>query len=834
MPRAELLERVDFLRLDASRRFGETAKTELGQFFTPAPIARLMASMLQYSARRISILDPGAGVGSLFAACVVELCSRTERPEEIVVTAYEIDARLAEYLDDTATLCSAECRRQGIRFSVDIRREDFIRSAAEAVTGGLFASSALPDFGIAILNPPYRKINTDSEVRLLLRRLGVETSNLYTGFLAAAVRLLRPGGELVAITPRSFCNGTYFRPFRQFFLREMALRRLHMFETRNHAFQEDSVLQENLILHAVKGVSGDAHVSITSSHGPEDDLIAARSVAYDEVVRPDDPNQFIHVVPDALGRQVAEGMAAFRSSLTDLGLTVSTGRVVDFRAVPFLRAEAGSDTVPLIYPAHFTEGYVAWPNARTKKPNAIVLTDATFELLVPSEHYVLVKRFSAKEERRRIVAAVYDADRIPTEQVGFENHLNYYHRAGRGLPLPLARGLAVFLNSTLVDAYFRQFNGHTQVNAGDLRSLPYPTEAELHSLGERVGDPFPSQENVDRLVEELIRMADPKSKNAPKAMKRVNEALAVLKDLGLPREQQNERSALTLLALLDLKPVTPWSDARNPLCGITPMMEFFAEHYGKTYAPNTRETVRRQTVHQFLDAGLIVANPDDPERPVNSGKNVYQIEASALELLRTYGTEAWSKDLRAYLASVETLKKRYAREREMVRIPLKLAPGREITLSPGGQNVLIREIIEQFAPRFTPGGMPLYVGDTDEKWAYFDPEGLAALGITVEAHGKMPDVIIHHAAKNWLVLIEAVTSHGPVNPKRRDELKRLFKGSRAGLVFVTAFLTRKAMMQYLNEIDWETEVWIADAPTHLIHFNGERFLGPYDSDHFGE
>lgn len=694
MPSAELLERVDLLRLDASRRFGNTARTELGQFFTPAPIARLMASMLQYSARSVSILDPGAGVGSLFAACVAELCSRVERPEGIVVTAYEIDERLAEYLDDTAKLCSAECARRGIRFSVDIRREDFIRSAADTLAGGLFASSPLPGFTVAILNPPYRKINTDSEARLLLRRLSVETSNLYTGFLAAAVRLLQSGGELVAITPRSFCNGTYFRPFRRFFLEEMALRRLHVFETRDHAFQEDSVLQENIILHAVKGASGDARVFITSSHGPDDDLIAIRSVACDEVVRPDDPNQFIYVVPDGLGRQVAEGMAAFRSSVADLSLTVSTGRVVDFRAIPFLRAEAGPDTAPLIYPAHFTGGYVGWPNVRTKKPNAIVLAEATSELLVPSEHYVLVKRFSAKEERRRIVAAVYDAGRIRTERVGFENHLNYYHRAGRGLPLSLARGLAVFLNSTLVDAYFRQFNGHTQVNAGDLRSLPYPTEAELHSLGERVGDSFPSQEDVDRLVEELVHMADPKSKNAPRAMKRVNEALAILKDMGLPREQQNERSALTLLALLDLKPDTPWSDAGNPLCGITPMMEFFAEHYGKTYAPNTRETVLRQTVHQFLDAGLIIANPDDPERPVNSGKDVYQIEGSALELLRSYGSEAWQKELRAYLASVETLKRRYARERGMVRIPLKIGPDREIALSPGGQNVLIREVIE--------------------------------------------------------------------------------------------------------------------------------------------
>jgi hypothetical protein len=195
--------------------------------------------------------------------------------------------------------------------------------------------------------------------------------------------------------------------------------------------------------------------------------------------------------------------------------------------------------------------------------------------------------------------------------------------------------------------------------------------------------------------------------------------------------------------------------------------------------------------------------------------------------LRAFGTPTWEKDLRAYLSSVETLAKRYARERKMRRIPLRLPTGQKITLSPGGQNVLVQKIVTDFSEYFTPGGIPLYVGDTGDKFAYFDREGLRALGVTLETHGKMPDVIIHHTERNWLVLVEAVTSHGPINPKRRDELKRLFSGSRPGIVYVTAFLDRKTMVQYLSEISWETEVWVAEAPTHLIHFNGERFLGPY-------
>lgn len=309
---------------------------------------------------------------------------------------------------------------------------------------------------------------------------------------------------------------------------------------------------------------------------------------------------------------------------------------------------------------------------------------------------------------------------------------------------------------------------------------------------------------------------------------RIEEALSVLRALGFPRQQQNERSALTLLALLDLTPGKSWAESSAPMRGITPMMGFFAEHYGKMYAPNTRETVRRQTVHQFLAAGLIVANPDEPYRPINSGKAVYQVERSALELLRTYATENWEPTLATYRASLGALQQRYTQEREMTRIPVRVAEDTTLKLSPGGQNVLVEQIIHEFAPRFTPGATVLYVGDTDEKWAYFASDQLTNLGVDIEAHGKMPDVIVYHEANNWLVLIEAVTSHGPVDFKRREELQHLFHRSKAGLVFVTTFLTRSAMVKYLRDIAWETEVWVAEAPDHMIHFNGERFLGPYE------
>ncbi|ENA1666725.1 restriction endonuclease [Escherichia coli] len=310
----------------------------------------------------------------------------------------------------------------------------------------------------------------------------------------------------------------------------------------------------------------------------------------------------------------------------------------------------------------------------------------------------------------------------------------------------------------------------------------------------------------------------------------IEAAQQIIASLGLPRAQQNERSALCLLALLNLTPGKAWADAENPLVGITPIMNWVREHYGKVYAPNTRETFRRQSMHQFCAAGVALYNPDKPDRPVNSPKAVYQIEPAALSMLRTFGSPAWHDSLATYLAERETLVTRYAKEREQNRIPVEIAAGQQITLSPGEHSELIRAIIEDFAPRFAPGSVLVYAGDTGEKWGYFDAPLLAGLGVDVDSHGKMPDVVLHFTAKNWLLLVESVTSHGPVDGKRHAELARLFAGSTAGLVYVTAFPNRSIMGRYLGEIAWETEVWVADAPSHLIHFNGVRFLVPYSTE----
>lgn len=311
--------------------------------------------------------------------------------------------------------------------------------------------------------------------------------------------------------------------------------------------------------------------------------------------------------------------------------------------------------------------------------------------------------------------------------------------------------------------------------------------------------------------------------------KRIGEALDVLKDLGLPRPQLNERSALCLLAILNLSAGKGWKQAEAPLMGITPIMDWVRTHYDKDYAPNTRETIRRQTMHQFVEAGIALYNPDKPERPVNSPHAVYQVEPSYLAAFRDKGEIDYEKQLAVLLAGRVSLVEKYARHREMEMIPLAIAKGKEIKLSPGAHSELIRAIWEEFGPRFVPGGKLVYAGDTGEKWGYFDQALLASLGIEVDNHGKMPDVVIYYPDKNWLVLAEAVTSHGPVDAKRYSELMKVFQGCKAGLVFVSAFPDRRTFTKYHEAISWETEVWIADHPSHMIHFNGSRFLGPYNN-----
>lgn len=309
--------------------------------------------------------------------------------------------------------------------------------------------------------------------------------------------------------------------------------------------------------------------------------------------------------------------------------------------------------------------------------------------------------------------------------------------------------------------------------------------------------------------------------------KRIVEAIDILGQFGLPRAQINERTAYCLLALLNITPDKAWGEAGSPLVGITPMMDFAREYYGKDYAPNTRETFRRFSMHQMVQAGIALYNPDMPDRPTNSPKAVYQISPAALDVIKAYGSRDWTGKLSAFKSMASTLTAQYAKERLMDMVKVKIRKDLQVSLSPGKHNELIRAIIEDMAPRFIPGSTLVYIGDTGEKWGFFDDALSARLGFSVEVHGKMPDVILWQEEKNWLVLVESVTSHGPVDSKRYIELSELFSSVHADKVFISAFPDKRAFARFASDVAWETEVWVADNPTHMVHFNGDKFIGPY-------
>jgi adenine-specific DNA-methyltransferase len=481
----------------------------LGQFFTPPVTARQMASLSTLSHDKLSFLDAGAGAGALTAAWVSGICSRPRPPKEISLTAVELDEGFFPELTRTLKACEQMCAAAGINCTWEIKKEDFIEMAVHALDADLFRTTERK-FDVALLNPPYKKLRSDSMGRSLLRRLGIETSNLYAAFVSLAVLLLKEGGELIAITPRSFCNGPYFLPFRRQLIRYTCLTHFHLFESRDQAFRDDAVLQENVIFRVVKGMKQQSRVLISQSRTPDDPHVVKNNVPFEHVLKKGDPQFFFHLVPDGNGHAVARAIESLPCKLSELGLTVSTGRVVDFRARQWLRMAPSEETVPLIYPSHFEKGSVIWPKPHIRKPNAILLTDESSSLMVPAGAYTLVRRFSAKEERRRVVSAVFDPAGLSFSVVGFENHLNYFHQDGKPLPLMLARGLSAFLNSTLVDCYFRQFNGHTQVNAEDLRALRYPVGNVLIALGRHIGDRLPEQDALDSLVEEIVKRNESK------------------------------------------------------------------------------------------------------------------------------------------------------------------------------------------------------------------------------------------------------------------------------------------------------------------------------------
>ncbi len=310
-------------------------------------------------------------------------------------------------------------------------------------------------------------------------------------------------------------------------------------------------------------------------------------------------------------------------------------------------------------------------------------------------------------------------------------------------------------------------------------------------------------------------------------MGKVQEAKKILKALGLPIAQQNEMSALTLLALANLSKSDSWSMAIKKSVTVTKgVMAFVAEKYKRKYAANTRETFRRYVLHQFVQARITDYNPDNPSLPTNSPLAHYGLTDAALEVIKTYGTPEWETKVHDFIKAYGVLAAKYAKERIIQMIPVTLSDGSVLQLSPGDHNEVQAAVIEHFAPRFASGSILLYLGDTHKKNLHVNTEKLTELGISLTDHDKLPDLILLDIKKDWLFLVEVVTSHGPMTPKRLIELEAMFANCKIEKVFITAFPDFEEYKKHISEISWETEVWIAENPDHMIHYNGDKFMGP--------
>ncbi|NHZ38657.1 Eco57I restriction-modification methylase domain-containing protein [Massilia aquatica] len=487
-------EAIDARREAVARVTSQKHKSAFGQFMTPSVIATFMASMFHPLAEKtVRLLDAGAGIGSLTVALAKRAAA--EHASSLECTAWEIDDLLHEQLSTTLDACGDLMRATGAQYSSTIKSTDFILSFSDELTSR--GETLGPTH--AILNPPYKKISSASAHRKALRVLGVETANLYSGFVALALKSLADGGEMVAITPRSFCNGPYFRPFRELLLTTSAITRIHVFESRTHAFKGDEVLQENVIFHLVKG-RRQGPVVISSSQDATFSEVRERTTPFDNVVLPEDREQIFHLATEDEGTETGKAMARYHFTLEELGLGVSTGPVVDFRMRDHLRVAPGPGTAPMIHSHHFESGFVVHPKLDVKKPNYIEVNDDTRKWMMSTGCYVVVRRLSSKEEKRRIVPAVFTPVAAPGSLVGFDNKTNIVHQSKQGMEDTLAKGMAVYLASTFADRWLRRFSGHTQVNAGDLRALRYPNAATLHAWGKEVGTALPSQEQIDKFV----------------------------------------------------------------------------------------------------------------------------------------------------------------------------------------------------------------------------------------------------------------------------------------------------------------------------------------------
>lgn len=484
---AETLEKE---RISHVVKTSSNHKEVLGQYFTPYPIAKFMSSLFPATDEKIKLLDPGAGIGTLSCSFMERILKEKWNTPNIHISAYDIDKDVYEKLKENIATSSSAFKQS----DYEIFSEDFLEKTSFEYTWKINET-----YTHVIMNPPYKKILTNSKERQSARAFGLETVNLYSAFMGAAISLTEDNGYIVAIVPRSFCNGVYYKPFREFILRNCAIKHIHLFESRNMAFKDESILQENIIIMLQKNAKQE---DVKISYCNDDTFVGLSefSVPFSQILHNGDEEKYFNIPTK---QQVGSDNLTVYSNLKDLGIKVSTGPIVDFRMKNLLQKEYTENSLQLIYSVHLKNHRLSWPQ-ESKKPNAISKSEEITKQLFSKGFYVLVKRFSTKEEKKRVVASLVTPDDFLNDSIAFENHLNVFHINKTSLPEDVAYGLICWLNSTYIDEKFRLFSGHTQVNATDLRNIPYPSIKKLEELGKNLkAEQEWSQQIFDTLSESV-------------------------------------------------------------------------------------------------------------------------------------------------------------------------------------------------------------------------------------------------------------------------------------------------------------------------------------------
>ena len=469
-------------------------KKQNGQYFTPIEIAHFMACISQRKKDKYKILDPGCGTSILSSSLIENLIKQNEKLKEIELVVYETDVDILLYTKSVLDYIDQWIKQFKIKFKYTINTNDFILENKDCFepSATLFSEPYNAIFDIVISNPPYFKISKEDNRAIVAKSIVWGQPNIYSIFMMVASKLLKTDGEIIFITPRSFASGNYFRAFREAFFKEIEIEHIHLFGSRTDTFDRDSVLQELLILRGIKRASDKHQLSIlvTHSNGISDlDDFTEKIYNTNELIDFNSKEKIIHLPTNETDDTVIKLFKSWKGSLNQFGIQISTGPVVSFRATAYLFEHYQNSTiflVPLYQLVNTAKMQFEWPVNKRNKPQYIQHCDATRSLLIPNKDYIFLRRFSAKDDKSRLVATPYFIGDSTTEFIGIENHLNYIYRPKGYLERNEILGISALLNSNLFDTYFRTFNGNINVSATELREMPLPPLKDIKEIGNQI------------------------------------------------------------------------------------------------------------------------------------------------------------------------------------------------------------------------------------------------------------------------------------------------------------------------------------------------------------